>query len=297
MAKVTGIAASLDLRLKDTVRAHRLNIDDLAGRTLAEGILRYWHQGMGQSPIELKGGLLFDQNIRPTSDADITAIRSFLPHEIHRGLLIIRSLLQSEGMDIERLASDHAQRIDVGHGDPVERWTIRGSVGEVRALTRLDIAIGRGPDAFSRSIEMMEIPSLVPRLPALTIACQPLEAAYAEKLLAVGRQPQTDMRVKHLADIADERLWQGVETNHVAVELDRVCRHRGIDILALPDGLDLTDYERLRSNWAKFARPGMTPMSFDEALEAVDDVWQDIQAAISKRPPAFASERRFGGMR
>jgi hypothetical protein len=296
MAKVSGIAASLDGRLKATVRAHGIEINDLAGRTLAEGVLRYWHHGMGPSPIELKGGLLFDQNVRPTSDADITSICSYLPHEIHRGLIIIRSLLQSEGMDIEQL-SDRAQRIDVGHGDPVERWTIRGSVGGVRALTRLDIALGRGPVAFSRSIEMMEIPSLAPRLPALNIACQPLEAAFAEKLLAVICQPGTDMRVKHLADIAAERLWDGVEAHQVAVELDRVCHHRRIDISALPDVLDIADYERLRSNWSKFTRPGMMPMSFDEAIEAADGIWQDVQAATSMRPPAYTSERWFGGVR
>lgn len=296
MAKVTGIAASLDGRLKGSVCAHGVEINALAGRTLAEGILRHWHHGMGPSPIELKGGMLFDQHVRPTSDADITAIRSYLPHEIHRGLLIIRSLLQSEGLDIEQL-SDRAQRIDVGHGDPVERWTIRGSVVGVRALTRLDIAIGRGPDALSSSIEMMEIPSLVLKLPALTIACQQLEAAHSEKLLAVICQPPTDMRVKHLPDIADERLWNGVEAHQVAVELDRVCRHRGIDISALPDVLDTADYELLRHNWAKFTRPGMTPMSFDEALAAADDIWHDVQVAMSMRPPAYTTARLFGGVR
>lgn len=296
MAKVTGIAASLDVRLKDTVRAHCLNIDDLAGRTLAEGILRHWHQGMGQSPIELKGGQLFDQRVRPTSDADITSVRSYLPHEFWGGMRIIRHFLEAEGMGIEDM-SRTAQRIDVGHGDSVERWTIRGSVGGVRALTRLDIAIGRGPDAFSSAIEVTEIPSLVPRVPALTIACQPLEAAYAEKLLAVICQPVTDMRVKHLADIADERLWDGVEAHQVAVEIERVCRHRGIDISALPDDLDVAGYERLRPNWAKFARPGMMPMSFDKALGTADDAWQDVQAAMSMRPRGYAPARLFGGVR
>lgn len=296
MAQVSGIAASLDKRLKSTVGAHSPNINDQAGRTLAESILRHWYHGMGPSPIELRGGMLFDQCVRPTSDADITAIRSYLPHEVHRGLLIIRSLLQSEGMDVEQL-SDRAQQIHVGHGDPVERWTIRGSVGAVRALTRLDIAIGRGPDAFSSSIEVTEISSLIPRLPALTIACQPLEAAYAENLLAVICQRQTDMGVKHLADSADERLWGGVEAHQIAAELDRVCRHRGIDPAALPDALDIADYERLRSNWAKFARPGMTPMSFDEALEAADDVWKDVRAGMPMRPRPYASERWFGGVR
>jgi len=297
MAKVSGIAESLDGRLKAAVRAYGLEINALAGRTLAEGILRHWHLGMGPSPIELKGGELFDQRARATSDADITAIRRYLPHEMHRGLLIIRALLQAEGMDIDYL-SDLPQQIDVGHGDPVERWTIRGCVGGVRAHTQLDITLGRGPDAFSSAIEVTEIPSLISRLPPLTIACQPLEAAFAEKLLAVICQPPTDMRVKHLADVTDERLWDGVETDQVAAELDRVCRHRGIDPMVLPNSLDVADYEHLRSNWSKFARPGMLPMSFDDAIEVADDIWQDVQAAMSMRPlPSYAPARRVGGMR
>ena len=296
MAKVSGIAESLDGRLKAAVRTYGLNINDLAGRTLAEGILRHWHLGLGPSPVELKGGELFDQRLRPTSDADITAVRRYMPHEMHRGLLIIRTLLQAEGMDIDYL-SDRAQPIDVGHGDPVERWVVRGSVGGVRAHTQLDITLGRGPDAFSSAIEVTEIPSLISRLPPLAIACQPLEAAFAEKLLAVICQPPTDMRVKHLADVADERLWDGVEADLVAAELDRVCRHRGIDPMVLPDTLDVADYERLRSNWSKFGRPGMLPMSFDEALAAAGDIWQDVQAAMSMRPRAYATARRFGGMR
>lgn len=297
MAKVSGIAESLDGRLKSAVRTYGLEINALAGRTLAEGILRHWHHGLGQSPIEMKGGELFDQRIRSTSDADITAVRRYMLHEMHRGLLIIRTLLQAEGMDIDYL-SDRPQPIDIGHGDPVERWVVRGSVGGVRAHTQLDITLGRGPDAFSSAIEMTESPSLIPRLSALTIACQPLEAAFAEKLLAVICQPGTDMRVKHLADVADERLWEGVEAVQVAAELERVCRHRGIDPMVLPDSLDVADYERLRGNWMKFSRPGMTPISFDDAIEVADDIWQDVQASMSMRPqPSYAPARRVGGMR
>ncbi|HEV7246229.1 MAG TPA: nucleotidyl transferase AbiEii/AbiGii toxin family protein [Shinella sp.] len=297
MAKVSGIAESLDGRLKAAVRTYGLNINDLAGRTLAEGVLRHWHLGMGPSPVELKGGMLFDQHARPTSDADITAVRRYMPHEMHRGLLIIRSLLQTEGMDIDYL-SDLPQPIDVGCGDPVERWTIRGSVGGVLAHTQLYISFGRGPGAFSPAIEMTEIPSLVSRLPPLAIACRPLEAAFAEKLLAVIGQPQTDMRVKHLADVGDERLWDGVDTDQIADEIERVCRHRGIDPLMLPDSLDVADYERLRANWMKFSSPGMTVKSFDEAIDAADGILQDVQNSRSMRPlPTYAPARRVGGMR
>jgi hypothetical protein len=297
MAKVSGTAESIDGRLKAAVRAHGLEINALAGRTLAEGILRHWHHGFGPSPVELKGGMLFNQRARPTSDADITSVRHYLPHEFWNGMRIIRHLVQSEGMSIDDM-SQTAQQIDVGHGDPVERWPVRGSVGGVRAHTQLDIALGQGPHAFSPAIELTEIPSLISRLPALKIACQPLEAAFAEKLLAVICQPPTDMRVKHLADVADSRLWDGIDSNLIIDELERVCRHRGIDLSTLPDAIRITDDKRLRSNWGKFGRPGMAALSSHKAIKAADGLWQDVHAAMSLRLlPSYAPAHRFGGMR
>jgi len=204
MAKVSGIAESLDSRLKATVRATSLDIDDLAGRTLVEGILRYWHHGLGPAEIKLKGGLQFCQTVRPTSDADLAVARQYLPHEMARGMLVIRSLLQAEGMDVDFL-SETPQFIDVGHGDPVHRWKVGGKVGDVKVRTQLNLSLARGPDAVSRYGTVRELTSLIPRLPALRIRCQQLEAAAAEKLLAVLCQPATDMRVKHLSDILDGR--------------------------------------------------------------------------------------------
>ena len=302
MARVTGIAESLDARLKRSVAEHGLEIRALAGRTLVEGILRHWRHGMGPSPIELKGGLLFDQTVRPTSDADFTATRSFLRHEIHRGVLIIRSLLQTEGMDIEFL-SDGPQVKDVGHGDPVERWVVKGRVGGVLAETRLDISVCCGRDAFSRVSEVSEIRTLIKGLPSLTINTQPLEAAAAEKLLAVINQPDTDMRVKHVADILDERLWEGINCGDIAREFQRVCRHRGIDTTSLPDTLAVETYERLRENWTKHFRPGTPTVGFDQAISNVDYLWSEVQDCMtpSLRPlPTSApvvAERRVGGMR
>lgn len=302
MTEVSGIAASLDVRLKDTVKAYGLDIDALAGRTLVEAVPWHWQYGMGPSAIELKGGLLFDQRLRPTSDADITAIRRYLPHEIHRGMLVIRSLLQAEGMDIEFL-SDAPQMIDVGFSDPVERWVLRGSVGGVRANTQIDLSVGRGRDAFSGVSEITEIPSLIGKLPALTIVCQPLEAAAAEKLLAVINQPETDMRVKHIADILDERLWDGVDCGLVAREFQRVCRHRGIDPTELPCTIEVAGYERLRANWVKHFRPSMPTIEFDQALENAAYLWSDVQDCMTPahRPPPMTEpvimERRMGGMR
>lgn len=301
MTKVSGIAASLDIRLKNAVKAYGLNINDLAGRTLTEGFLRYWHVGMGQAPIQLKGGELFAQNVRATSDADITTVRRYLPHEFLKGSAIIADLLIREGIELEVLPEP--KLIDVGHGDPVTRWKLRGFVGGVRAISQIDMTYGRGPDAFSKVNDFREIPSLIAKVRPLRINCQPLPAAAAEKLLAVIDQPDTDMRVKHLADVLDERLWEGVDCGMIAREVRRVCRHRGIDPTALPDTLDVGTYERLRENWTKHYRPGMPPVDFDQAVENANYLWSEVQECMtpSQRPlPTSApvvAERRFGGMR
>lgn len=301
MARVSGIAESLDGRLKATVRATGLDIHALAGRTLVEGILRHWHHGLGPAAIELKGGLLFDQTVRPTSDADLTVARQYLPHELARGMLVIRGLLQAEGMDVDFL-SETPQVIDIGHGDPVNQWKLGGKVGGVKTRTQLDLSLARGPDAVSRYGTVRDIPSLIPRLPTLRIRCQPLEAAAAEKLLAVLCQPDTDMRVKHLSDVLDERLWEGVDCGQIARELQRVCRHRGIDPTELPVTLDVSDYERLRENWTKHFRPSAPPLSFDKAIADAAYLWSEVQDCMtpmlrpSLAPVAHEQPARVRGM-
>ncbi|OLP54842.1 hypothetical protein BJF92_13615 [Rhizobium rhizosphaerae] len=301
MARVSGIAESLDIRLKNAVKAYDLNINDLAGRTLSEGFLRYWHVGMGEAPIQLKGGELFAQDVRATSDADITTVHRYLPHEFLKGSAIIAGFLRREGIELEVLSEP--KLIDVGHGDPVTRWKLRGLVGGVKATSQIELTYGRGPDAFSAVNVFREIPSLISKVPSLLINCQPLEAAAAEKLLAVINQPDTDMRVKHVADMLDERLWEGVDCGLIARELQRVCRHRGIDPTSLPDTLAVETYERLRENWTKRFRPGMPTVGFDQAISNVDYLWSEVQDCMtpSMRPlPTSApvvAERRVGGMR
>ena len=50
MAKISGIHASIDARLKQAVRTHGLNIDKAAARVLGDAVLSAWHYGMGPAP-------------------------------------------------------------------------------------------------------------------------------------------------------------------------------------------------------------------------------------------------------
>lgn len=275
MAKISGMAESLDDRLKYAASVKNLDVHTLAGRVLSEGVLRHWRFGMGEAPIELKGGMLFDQCIRETSDADVTTIRRYMPHEMERGMDVVRDLLRAEGIDLEYV-SPGPRLIDVGYGDPVERWVLRGKVGDVRACSRLDIALGRGPDVFSSIAEVSEIPSVVSGLPSLAIACQPLEAAAAEKLLAVVLQPINDTRVKHLADIADARLWEGVDYGGVASEVLRVCRHRGINICSLSGYIGYGRYVLLEESWDRHRGAGKTSLPLFRALTHAGYFWSEV---------------------
>lgn len=157
MEEPSKAAESLDVRLMAAAGTHGLNLDMLAGRTLVEGVLRYWPRGMGPDPVLLTGELLFDQTLRETQDAGVMIFRRYQPDELLHGMEIIASCLLREGIRLD-LASLAPQAIDSAYGDPVDRWTIRGMVGAVSAASNIDMALGAGPDAISEAIEVSEIP-------------------------------------------------------------------------------------------------------------------------------------------
>ena len=279
MPRISGIAESLDNRLKSTVKAHGLNIDDLAARTLVEGVLRYWPYGMGPAPIMLKGGGLFCQSVRETADADILVFRSYTNAEIQNGMKIIAPLLERERITVEFL-SPTPKEIDTGYGDPVIRYDVRGRAGGVRANSHIDMSVARGPYAVPRASEISEIPSIVPKLPPLVIACQPLEAAAAEKLLAVVLQSDTDFRIKHLADLLNEPLWEGVDCRQVAREVLRTCRHRGIDVADLPEIIGFPAIRRLEAAWEKHRATGKTALPIQQVYVDVEYLWQSVREEL-----------------
>lgn len=290
IGRVSGVFESVGTKLKKVVKDHNLDIDMAAGRILAEGVLRYWPEGMGPAPIMLKGGQLFGQTVRETQDADIVTIRHYLPHEFANGIRRIAPLLEREGIRILTF-SGMPKEIDVGYGEPVHRWIIRGTVGGVRANTNIDMTVARGPQALSRAIEVAEIPSLIDVLPPLTIAVQPLEAAAAEKLLAVALQSENDFRVRHLADVINEDLWDGVDCAAVAREMIRVCEHRGIDIDTLPETIQWPRISRLEASWEKHRAAGKTDLSIFSAWTDVAYLWGEVQDEMNLRCRPFVVQR------
>ena len=290
MAEPSKAAESLDARLLAAAGAHGLDLDKLAGRTLVEGVLRHCPRRMGPEPILLTGELLFDQTLRETQDAGVMIFRRFRPDEMLRGMEIIAPILMQEGMRLD-LASLAPQAVDGWNGAPVDRWTIRGMVGNVSATGNIDVALELGPDAISEAIVSSEIPSVIADLPPLDMACQPLEAVAAEKLLAVVLQSDTDFRIGHLADLVDARLWRDVDCRDVARELSRLSRHHRIDIEELPKTLEWPTIQRLESSWEHYRAAGKTDLSIFSAWIDAAYLWGEVRDELSLERRPFAVQR------
>lgn len=282
MAKISGIHASIDARLKKAVNAHGLNIDKAAARVLGDAVLSVWHYGMGPAPIVLKGGSLFPQSMRETDDVDILTIRRYTNREVHNGFKVIAPLLEARGITLEFL-SEEAQELDVGYGDPVTRYKLRGKVGGVRANTHVDMTLARGPHALPPVIIDSVLPSFLDGVDPLHIMTVPLVTVAGEKWLAVLTQSPTDYRVKHFADLFMLADVANLDLACVAQEIERVARHRGMTLACCtpqPDALRWPSLALREQSWLKFPEARRYGRTLFQAFVDVNAMWCDLHAQL-----------------
>ncbi|PZU78215.1 MAG: hypothetical protein DI546_04445 [Rhizobium sp.] len=285
MAKISGIHASIDARLKAAVKKHDLNIDKAAARVLGDAVLSVWHYGMGPAPIILKGGDLFPQTLRETDDVDVLTIRRYSNLEVQNGFKIIARLLEAKGISVEYLSRE-AQELNIGYGDPVTRYKIRGKVGGVRANTHIDMTLARGPHALPPVIIDSVLPSFVDGVDPLRIKTVPLETAAAEKWLAVLTQPATDYRVKHLADLFLLADATNLDLAKVADEITRVARHRGMPLACCPptpDALRWPSLAQREQSWNKLPAARRYGRTLFQAFVDINALWSDVHAQLCNK--------------
>ncbi|MBM7324131.1 nucleotidyl transferase AbiEii/AbiGii toxin family protein [Agrobacterium sp. S2] len=282
MAKISGIHESMDARLKKAVRLHGLTIDKAAARVLGDAVLSVWHYGMGPAPIVLKGGDLFLQTLRETDDVDILTICRYKSREMHNGFKVIASLLTAKGITLEFL-SDDAQEIDVGYGDSVTRYKIRGKVGGVRANSSLDMTLARGPHALPPVIINSVLPSFLDGVDPLRIKTVPLVTVAAEKWLAVLTQSPTDYRVKHFADLFMLADVANLDLACVAQEIERVARYRGMTLACCtpqPDALRWPSLALREQSWLKLPEVRRYGRTLFQAFVDINALWADVHAQL-----------------
>jgi hypothetical protein len=274
-------AEALGHRIKSVCKARGMDAAKAASRYVADRIVAHWHAAFGPLPMMVKGGLLFDQAMRPTIDADIHTPRKFTEKEVHDGLRTLVPVLAREGIAIQRV--DYAELVNVDLPDPVSRYQVIATAGGIRGGTYLDISVGTGPDAFPKRAFRTEIPSFLPRTPGTPMRAQPLEAAAADKLLAVIRQEPGDFRMKHAADLLSFDQM-GLDWDRVARELMRTCRYRGIDLSRLeaaPAGLSWSHLSQRSEAWDKLCiERNITEMTLDQAHIDLNGVFQETMARV-----------------
>ncbi|WCJ62800.1 nucleotidyl transferase AbiEii/AbiGii toxin family protein [Agrobacterium tumefaciens] len=282
MAKVSGTHESIDRRLKTAVKKHHLSVDKAAARILGDAVLSVWHYGMGPAPIILKGGDLFPQTLRETDDVDVLTIRRYSNLEVQNGFKIIARLLEAKGISVEYL-SPEAQELNIGYGDPVTRYKIRGKVGGVRANTHIDMTVARGQHALPPVIIDSVLPSFVDGVDPLRIKTVPLETAAAEKWLAVLTQSPTDYRVKHLSDLFLLGEVAQLDLAKVAGEIERVARHRGMTLACCtptPDALRWPSLALREQSWNKLPENRRYGRTLFQAFVDINGQWADLHAQL-----------------
>jgi len=281
----SAAAISLGDRLKQTARNHGLDVNTYASRHVADRVTHLLSTALSV-PFVVGGGLLFAQNVRETADADLVSVRRVTNAEFHRAMILIRPALAAEGITLHAV-SDTPRVIELDGGKETDRWTLTASAGTLRGNTRVDCSSANGPDAFPQDVAWKEIPSLMKGGAVTRIRCQPLAAAAAEKFLAVILQPGTDYRVKHLADLVNSDLWEGVDCQSVAREIARTCRHRRIPagiVVERPPTLTWTAMAPRDRAWQKQIDAGKTDMTFDQAWIDINGLWSDVHAELRLMP-------------
>ncbi|WP_026612838.1 nucleotidyl transferase AbiEii/AbiGii toxin family protein [Ensifer aridi] len=278
---LTATAAALGERLKANCKNQGMDVNKAASRYVAERVLAHWHSGMGPAPILVKGGFMFPQQLRPTEDADIVAVRNYTEVELRQGMQQIAALLRAEGVEIKRLK---IETIDVGHGDPVIRLRLQAMCGTIRGNTHIDVGVGRGPWAFPQDVARQELPSMLRNQPGLTAYVQPLAAAAAEKWIAVLQQPDTDYRVKHLTDLLSFDAME-VDRDRIAREIIRVCRHRNIPFSVCapsPAALSWSKMAPREQSWNKLRAERSFEMTLPQAWIDINAYWSATHQALTR---------------
>lgn len=293
------IASALNDRFKANCRSEGLDVTTAAERHVAERVVHYWHVGMGPAPVMLCGGLCFRQALRPTSDADLRVVRRYTESELRSGMAIIAELLNAEGITLR--AVKPIRELDVGTGVPVTRIPIEAFVGNIRAHTQIDLALAVGPDALpdKRDIRKTTFQSMMPKGPSYTALAQPWETMAAERWLALLTQRDDDLRAKHAVDLILLSA-QDLYIDKVASELERVCRHRGLDLSVLsrtPAALSWSDLAKREQAWVRECIARRLEMPIDQGFRELHAHWQAVSAAVElrrrkERLAAVVRERR-----
>lgn len=259
-------------RVNAISKAHGLDTRMSLERFVAETMLWAMTQ-TGAPAFCVKGGILHDQRVRATSDADIVLGKRRTASTLKADMDTAASFLAPHG-----LAAKITGISDLDIGGTVDlRVGISCELGGTRVMAQLDVGFGSLPEGA----QVREFKSLW-KGPAFTAFAQPLEAQVADKLTAILFFGRDNTRLKDYADLVRLR-GEGLDNEKVAKALYAKLREHRMDtsaLLGIPDGLDVDFAFEGQKAWQTFAAGRDVSSDFLEMVCAVRHFWTDIRSAV-----------------
>jgi len=277
------LSEALGNSLKQTCRSQGLDVELAASRHVADRVLYHWPVGFGGSAKMVKGGCMFAQHLRPTSDLDLVTPARWTEAEIQKAFERISAALLAEGILVKKFK---ARELALGERDPVVRVDLQAMCGTIRGNTHVDITSASGPFAFPQDPQRQALPSLLPKqYKSAVVHVQPLPAAAAEKWIAILTQRHDEFRAKHALDLLSFQEM-GVDADAVAVELIRVARHRRIPLSFFspkPMALDWVSYLLRGGSWEQTAeRRKIKDFDLLQSYHMLGSYWSRTHQALTR---------------
>ena len=235
-------------RVKQIAKGHHLDGRVALERFVSESIL--WAlQEVSAVDFMTKGGLLHDQRLRPTGDADILYFSPRTANAIYTDVGRAATLLRKYGI---LWSPGEVKAMSMGGRGNGFRVPVFAKLGSTRVDTHLDISFGDLPAGAVRR----EFKSMF-KGPSFMAWAQPIEAQAADKLAAIITLGMPNTRLKDYRDLYMLR-FQGLDDSQIARHLHATMRERRADmslLLGIPAGLSFEYVDEHQWDW-KAHNPG-----------------------------------------
>lgn len=263
-------------RVKDIAKANGIDAQRALQRFAAESVLWALTQ-VQDDDFMIKGGLLWGQRTRATTDADVLFERRKTAAQLHAEIQAAAALLAEHGI---RVATEAVRKLEMGGAGRGLRAPLRVYIGTSQAVTQLDVSFGKIPTSATQETYrgmFKGAPFLCHR--------QSWEDAAADRLGAIFQHGFENTRLKDFRDLFRLRQRGDLDDAAICRGLVRYFDDRGMDraaLLRVPDGLTPEYAYANRQAWLdRIVRddPGL-PADFLDVAEDVGDWWLSLRSTL-----------------
>lgn len=268
--KSEGRIESIRTRLLNLARSRGESFDFVLARYGVERFLHRLVESGHAVRFILKGATLFQvwnrELHRPTRDLDLLGSGPDDPEAMRLTVLgVMRIECPEDGLVFdEGSLSVQPIRDDMDYGGL--RAKFRALLGNVRIPVQVDVGFG---DAVTPGPELLELPSLLPDLPAIRLRSYPVATVIAEKFEALVRLDMQNSRMKDFFDLDFLLAGDPPDRRELEAAIRATFDRRGSALpVAEPAGLSDDFVAEKSVMWDAFLRKnGLRPQDFLRVVE------------------------------